>query len=373
MNFKKPKPPGTGQPLKQSARLMQMNSVAQPKILPQYTRRPVAPPVYRPQPVPKVLQAKIVSARPTPPVTQRKVAAPSVYKPQAPPKVLQLKKPVCISGRTAVAPPVTQKLPVPKVLQSKRSVGGLHKPGLATSHVRVPNSPAQLAVARHNSRLPIMQHKSARSIPATGARGLIQRAHEKKAKGFTPMDLKKAAYATVTAMLYIDKDGDGGWECHGKFTSDKTGHAEEQLLTYLNENEKAYFGEEGEAKVVIELTTSPCGIEYNNCAGQLMSFVKDDAAMRGIDSVKIKTLGFYKGAKDAMYDAAEIKSAKGMDFDVWDVLSEMRHGATAEGYDNSESLQSIAAAHLHQEGRCVKAIDKSERNKEEFAKFVLGS
>lgn len=346
---------------KHPVRTSQINSVAQRKtaVPSQNVGRPVAPPVYRPQPVPKVLQAKMVSPRPAPPVMQRKVVAPPVYRPQAPPKVLQLKKPACVSPR----PPVAQKLPTPRVLQPMR------KPGPVTPQAHASKSPAPPAVARNNHRLPIMQMKSARGISAQAARRLIQMKHDRKATKFSEKDLQKAAHATVTALLYIDANGDDNWECHGKFTNDKDGHAEEQLLSYLND--EVYCGEDGDGKVVIELTTSPCGPAYKNCAGKLKKFMEDDASSRGIANVKIKTLGFYKGAKDAMYDAAELKSVEGMDIEVWDLMGEMRGGKTEEGYDNSDSLQAIAAAHLYQDGRTVKALDKSEYNKEKFGKFVL--
>lgn len=52
-------------------------------------KRPVAPPVYRPQPVPRVLQTKTVSSQQ--PQQARRPVPPPVYRPQPVPKVLQTK------------------------------------------------------------------------------------------------------------------------------------------------------------------------------------------------------------------------------------------------------------------------------------------
>jgi len=82
----------------------------QPKVATVLQKRkpPVAPPVYRPQPQPKVLQRKVATARQSPP-TQSKPApvAPPVYRPQPTPAVLQKK---------AVLPTT-----VPPVLQPKKT------------------------------------------------------------------------------------------------------------------------------------------------------------------------------------------------------------------------------------------------------------
>lgn len=99
------------------------------KALPaQGMRGPVAPPVYRPQPVPKVLQTKRSMAQPreagqrlNAPATTPKPAtahpvAPRVYKPQPVPKVLQRK--------TVVAqPPLRPTLPFASPRTAPRPVG----------------------------------------------------------------------------------------------------------------------------------------------------------------------------------------------------------------------------------------------------------
>jgi hypothetical protein len=72
--------------------------------------RPTAPKVYRPQPVPKVLQTKGAMARPQAIVQSRKVASgPSIQQ--------------------AVAPPVYPPLPAPRVLQKKSSSAQSPKAG----------------------------------------------------------------------------------------------------------------------------------------------------------------------------------------------------------------------------------------------------
>lgn len=92
----------------------------------QVRKPPVAPPVYRPQPIPQILQRKIAvgqslagQVKPTP-------AAPPVYRPH-PPKVLQ-RKIDCKqypsgdhTSPTLQAPPVYRPQPVPKVLQLKKA------------------------------------------------------------------------------------------------------------------------------------------------------------------------------------------------------------------------------------------------------------
>ncbi len=75
--------------------------------------RPTAPPVYRPQPTPKVLQRKSAAVTPPANAAQRTPAAPPVYRPQAPPRVLQTKAP------GSAAPPVYRPQPLPRVLQRK--------------------------------------------------------------------------------------------------------------------------------------------------------------------------------------------------------------------------------------------------------------
>ncbi len=102
-------------------------------------RLPVAPPVYRPQPVPKVLQRKIATAPPSNAsvLPQRKPpVAPPVYRPQAPPKVLQAKSNLP-QRKQPVAPPVYRPPQRPKVLQPKS--GG--PPARATAQPKATPAP----------------------------------------------------------------------------------------------------------------------------------------------------------------------------------------------------------------------------------------
>lgn len=97
--------------------------VGAPRPTIQQKPRPQAPPVYRPQDTPKVLQRKLAAAqqpvahKPTP-------AAPPVYRPQSLPKVLQTKtSPLSRqqkqAARSPAAPPVYRPEATPGVLQKK--------------------------------------------------------------------------------------------------------------------------------------------------------------------------------------------------------------------------------------------------------------
>jgi hypothetical protein len=119
--------------------------VLQPKVSApaQLKKGAVAPPVYRPQPVPKVLQRKatVQTQRPAPTnPANRPPAAPAVYRPQPTPKVLQRKAalqtpPGDATKRVpAAAPPVYR--PVPKIVQPQ-TVANLKTPKVTPgAHVR---------------------------------------------------------------------------------------------------------------------------------------------------------------------------------------------------------------------------------------------
>ncbi len=108
---------------------------------------PVAPPVYRPQLVPGVLQRKAAGQQP-PPAAQSRPPAPPVYRPQPVPKVLQGK--MAPHGQTpGVGPKGNQKHPpappaynrpqaAPKVLQAKTLNG---QPTKTTQPGRGPVAP----------------------------------------------------------------------------------------------------------------------------------------------------------------------------------------------------------------------------------------
>lgn len=71
---------------------------------------PVAPPVYRPQPLPKVLQRKVAATNTPANHSGHTPAAPPVYRPQPTPKVLQLKQ-VGQPPPTAAPPPLNRPRP----------------------------------------------------------------------------------------------------------------------------------------------------------------------------------------------------------------------------------------------------------------------
>lgn len=102
----------------------------QPKIatFPQKPKQPVAPPVYRPQPVPRVLQTKKANSQPQAGNLPCRPLAPPVYRPEAKPNAVQQKTASPSQLKThSAAPPAYRPQPVPKVLQSK-AAGGRQQP-----------------------------------------------------------------------------------------------------------------------------------------------------------------------------------------------------------------------------------------------------
>jgi hypothetical protein len=103
-------------------------------------KQPVAPPVYRPQPTPKVLQGKSTKSSQSPVApSAHKPLAPPAYRPQPTPKVLQTKlavRQVNQPGKTPVAPTASSPHPASKLLQmkddgTKRVFPRQHKPNPA--------------------------------------------------------------------------------------------------------------------------------------------------------------------------------------------------------------------------------------------------
>lgn len=94
---------------------------------------PVAAPVYKPQPPPKVAQAK-------------KIVAPPVYRPQPVKPGVQAKMAgPPQAGRHPAAPPVYRPQPVPRVLQAKKAIAApVVKPALGPPQPRVPKAAALL-------------------------------------------------------------------------------------------------------------------------------------------------------------------------------------------------------------------------------------
>lgn len=139
--------------------------------VPQTRTKPAAPPVYHPQPAPKVLQRKTADEQRKPAAhSNRAPAAPPVYRPQPTPKVLQRKAaavpaPASSAPRHApAAPPVYRPQPVPKVLQTKAAKGRPAPP------VQARQKPAPPRVYRPQAPLGALQAKSAgRAGGASGA------------------------------------------------------------------------------------------------------------------------------------------------------------------------------------------------------------
>lgn len=127
---------------------------------------PLAPPASRPQPASKTLQTKPSTTQPPPkPGPGQRPTPPPAYRPQPVPKVLQRKKaaapqPFQTPVRTPAAPPVYRPQPVPKVLQKKVS-GPLPQP------------PAQ--VRRQPSAPPVYRPQPAqRNIQPHAHKGAVQ-------------------------------------------------------------------------------------------------------------------------------------------------------------------------------------------------------
>lgn len=104
--------------------------VSQPRAMSQNGRAPVAPPAYRPQPVPKVLQRKLATSPSISSAVQpgRTPVAPPVYRPQPPPKVLQgsmannrPRQTVAASRPSSVSPPVLRSQPRNAVQQKAQA------------------------------------------------------------------------------------------------------------------------------------------------------------------------------------------------------------------------------------------------------------
>ncbi len=112
--------------------------------------QPVAPPAYRPQPGPKVLQAKTAAPRAIN-QSSNTPAAPQAYRPQPVPRVLQRQMPTGSQpisqkpSQAPKAPPIYRPQPAPRVLQTKQATANqnLARPASQSSHN--PPTPAQHA------------------------------------------------------------------------------------------------------------------------------------------------------------------------------------------------------------------------------------
>lgn len=127
----------------------------------QSVKRPVAPPVYRPQATPKPAQPKMAQAA----WNHMSPKSPPVYRPQPTPQVLQTKAAtkqhpsVSQTNRVPAAPPAYRPHAIPKALQTKaevKSVAPLNRPALRTyaSNPAPRSGNAQKVVQRQNSGSP---------------------------------------------------------------------------------------------------------------------------------------------------------------------------------------------------------------------------
>lgn len=142
---------------------------------------PTAPPVYRPQAAPKVLQRKAVGAQQQnlPAPSRKTPAAPPVYKPQPPARVLQTKQAIveqpAVAGQrpTPVAPPVYRPEPRRVVQPSMAAAARTQKPPAAPQPAPPRNLAPQPAghETRAGSRQRVLQAKLPTPAGAAMARG----------------------------------------------------------------------------------------------------------------------------------------------------------------------------------------------------------
>lgn len=214
-----PHKPGIMQPKKLVPQSAHKPTALQPKTsaAPQTRQVPTAPPAYRPQPVPKVLQTKMSALHQ--PITQpgrvgNKPGAPAAYRPQPAFKVAQPKTP---SGQQPhaskatpqpVAPPAYRPQRTPRVLQTKTSQTGSHvaRQNNRTafnerrpSNNQPPRTPPQRPEPRNSS--PVSRSASGFS-PASSR--IVQCKHiDAGAHGLTDM----GSANRTTALNYSDRGG----------------------------------------------------------------------------------------------------------------------------------------------------------------------
>ena len=104
-------------------------------------KKPVAPPVYRPQKAPAVLQRMLAAGRTSPSHMSRQPVAPPAYRPQPVPKVLQKKE-------SPLAKPAVQKSIVPPVNQRLRPQASVQLKSAPQRHVKAITSHSRGVVQR---------------------------------------------------------------------------------------------------------------------------------------------------------------------------------------------------------------------------------
>lgn len=134
------------QPLQKVLQAKMAVSTAKPVLTAQSVKRPVAPPVYRPQATTQAVQPKMANGA----ASRKAPVAPPVYRPQQTPKVLQKKSSPSanpFAGQAPVGPPVNRpaavKIIQPKMVVRAQTSTALPPNRLATTNIgfaaRLPN------------------------------------------------------------------------------------------------------------------------------------------------------------------------------------------------------------------------------------------
>lgn len=161
---------------------------------------PAAPPVYRPQPVPKVLQTKKAAAAPPPPATHARPApaAPPAYRPQPPARVLQpkasaVRQPGACRPSSQPAAPPAHAPRANNIVQPKTALEGARAATQARHTGRAPQSPPG-RVKSNGTGAPA--RLAPRRAPSSAA--VIQRSVETAETTETPK-------VTLTDMMRMDE------------------------------------------------------------------------------------------------------------------------------------------------------------------------
>jgi hypothetical protein len=170
----------------------------------QKPKQPIAPPVYRPQLIPQVLQRKAVIKQPPLAAGQTKPApaAPPVYRPQPTPKVLQRtiaqgQSKTTLNRTQPMGLPAHQPQPAPKVLQIKKPTMERVTPQqgsalLKSSPVYKPNTVPQVLQAKSQRtphQTPIQQQPRPGALKSASGASSIMRcvaAQTKTVRASTP-------------------------------------------------------------------------------------------------------------------------------------------------------------------------------------------
>jgi hypothetical protein len=312
--------------------------VAQTKAAAHMRPPPAAPPAYRPQPLPKVLQPK--TAAPQRPFVQPRagIHAPVPHAPNAPrrmPEVMQAKtapaRPhaAVAHKRQPVAPPVFNAAPR-NALQPKSYAGH-------TQTLNVPPSPnrAPFKVAPGRAVFTPVHARGPQAPPPPPSAfrvNVVQRAAEKKFSfGASDAEMSnqqwfKSGMSTFSSVLVENDDEELELLKVTKNLKTKTYGAEHAEDVAMRNLLGQFSAAELKGKLVIlNLSKSPCssgfgtsGDKKPGCTENLAEFVKET----GVNLV-ITCRGFYKGLEKSK-EAVEWLRGKGVDISV-----DVRTGAQA--------------------------------------------